>query len=125
MKVKKELIKELSYLPDWIDLTNSLHYEIWHMIGVMNDTLLELVSLRVLSKGVIYGKVKIFYEYVIAIMSVLEEENKLTFSIYYTAVIEMMMDRCLDSELYEAMENIKIFEDLYYKKLLIEDVDNQ
>lgn len=120
MKFKKYISEQLNYIPDFIDVKVPLHFEIWTLMVDINDIILELISQLVLTKRKLYGIMKRFYDYINYTMSILEEKLKLTFSIYYTAVLKWILEEALKSEEYETAENLKEFDLLYQRKIEID-----
>lgn len=114
--VRTSIQKEMSYIPRWINTTSAQHHLIWNYMLDINDLLMILVIDRFLSVKAIG---KIMEKFYVMIEEVLSESDKLDLriAVYYTAMLEYMTSICLDNELYEAVENIKKFSDLYFEKI--------
>jgi hypothetical protein len=80
-----------------------------------------LISLRVLSKNKVFGIARRFNDYIEYTMSILDKDLKLTFSVYYTAVIQWIKEEAIKEEQFETAANIDKFENIYYKIIETED----
>jgi hypothetical protein len=121
MKFKNNIIKDLNSMPDFIDPKSELSKEVWNLMVEINDTISELISLRVLSKNKVFGIARRFNDYIEYTMSILDKDLKLTFSVYYTAVIQWIKEEAIKEEQFETAANIDKFENIYYKIIETED----
>lgn len=122
MVFKDKIYGIMNNIPEFINTTDITHHHVWDMMTLINETILELVSLRILTKVKINGIVRRFNDYVTYTMCLLTDDVKLRFSIYYTSVLDWMLDECINEEYFESATNIRNFNELYYQ--MIEDDDN-
>ena len=120
MKFKDFVKGELMIIPPFIDMKDCIHQEIVIIMDEIGSCILELISLRVLTKTKLVGIVNRMSTYIDFCMEVLEPMVRIEFSIYYTAVLEWILDESVKEEYFETAENIKRFNEIYYKKILVE-----
>lgn len=113
--VFKDKIKDvLNDIPDFIDTKSLTHHHIWEMMTLINDVLLELVSLRIITKSKLKGIIKRFDEYIIYTFSLLNDVDKLELSVYYSSIIEWLLEQSILEEYYETSANVRDFIVEYY-----------
>jgi hypothetical protein len=115
MRLKSYIRGELNKIPDFIDTKNSNHKDVWDMMTLINETILELISLKSMKEAKIMGIVNRFNDYMDYSMEIIDTNIILSFTIYYTAILEWIMDEAVKLEEYETAHNVKLFNDLYFK----------
>ena len=113
MEFKNNIRANLIHIPDFIDQKSEIHEEVWCMMQEIDETLLELVSLSVLSDQKIGGIVNRFGQWTSECFRLLDSNERISLSVYYLAVLEWIMETALEGEYYETASNIKKFNEVY------------
>lgn len=121
IEVRKQIYHEMTYLPKWINTTSSLHFEVWNLMGECNDLLLVLITDRIINDKNITTLVIKFDDIITSVLDVLIDDDRIKLCVYFTAMMDMIKDMCLEEERYEACSNIQKFYDNYFTNLDTKD----
>ena len=109
---KSEIENLLMSIPPFIDAKNRRDKELWTILTDMNCIILSLVKYEVYSEDYIKQLVGDYMFYEMIINRSESPEDFLIISIYLSGMVEVIVDFCIENEVWEAMENIKKFNDL-------------
>lgn len=113
-QLRLEFEKMFSRIPTFILSTDSLHVVLWHALLECNDVLMSLVVSKILSDRQIAKIINDFADFIEAIIDNTPEALHLHISAYYTILLEKMIMRGKEEELYEVSANVKKFSDFYF-----------
>ena len=109
-----EFEKIFATIPKFINSTDHLHYILWQALLHCNDVLMRLVIGKTLSDRIIANIINDFQDYIEAIVDNTPPNIQLQVSAYYTILLNKMIIRSLEEELYEVSANVKKFSDFYF-----------
>ena len=109
-----EFEKIFATIPKFINSTDHLHYILWQALLHCNDVLMRLVIGKTLSDRIIANIINDFQDYIEAIIDNTPANIQLQVSAYYTILLNKMIIRSLEEELYEVSANVKKFSDFYF-----------
>ena len=109
-----EFEKIFATIPKFINSTDHLHYILWQALLHCNDVLMRLVIGKTLSDRIIANIINDFQDYIEAIVDNTPPNIQLQVSAYYTILLDKMIIRSLEEELYEVSANVKKFSDFYF-----------
>jgi hypothetical protein len=109
-----EFEKIFATIPKFINSTDHLHYILWQALLHCNDVLMRLVIGKTLSDRIIANIINDFQDYIEAIIDNTPPNIQLQVSAYYTILLDKMIIRSLEEELYEVSANVKKFSDFYF-----------
>lgn len=117
-ELKIEIEKRLSIMPEFKGMyENSLLIPmISRKLNEVNITLEQLVSKNVMSEATLSRIINRFNFKIDNLTQFLDGDNILNIWIYYHSIILWMIDTCVESEFYEAAENLKNFYILCFEK---------
>jgi hypothetical protein len=95
---------------------------IWTLLQDCDTILLVLITDRLLKQTSIDTIIKKFDGLVEVMCNYLDNETQIRFVIYWMDILNMMNDKCLEEEQFEACSNIKKFMDTYFS--ITENYDN-
>lgn len=121
IEVRKEIYNEMIRLPKWINTTSSLHFEVWNLMSDCNDMLLLLINDNIISDKKINIIMRRFDDIITSVLDVLNEDDRIKLCVYFTAMLDMIKEVCLEEERYEACSNIQRFYDSYFTNLDTKD----
>lgn len=98
--------------PDFIKETEK-HKTIWSLIKTCNSYLRKLINENILDDNEIKDITRFFENYLNNAFTLTSKNMELLVGNYYLELFEYMMVLCLNYELYETCENIKIFSEKY------------
>lgn len=117
LKVKKYITKYISKIPDFIDTKSLISHRIWMLISDSNYLIVKLVSDKVFTKKSITNVVISVNNKIEQIGSLnIKNDIQLEIAEYYVKLFDYIIDLLLEYECFEALENIKRFNEVYYKK---------
>lgn len=119
-----EFEKEMSVIPDWILGTSTIHHSLWMSMMDCNDILLILVVDRILKVSSIEKISRKFDEYVIETLNI-SPIDSLKVAIYFTAMVDYLLERCIEEEEYEAATNIRNFKETYFENMTTYNDDEE
>jgi hypothetical protein len=121
IEVRKEIYNEMNRIPKWINTTSSLHFEVWNLMGDCNDMLLLLINDKIITdKRINIIMIKFGFN-ITSLLDVLIEDDRIKLCVYFTAMLDMIKEVCLEEERYEACSNIQRFYDSYFTNLDTKD----
>ena len=118
-ELRKEFIKEMSYIPAFINNTTKDDKELWDYLCLINDILISIISDQELSIRYINRKVSDMDILLKNLHFFEKSEDAVT---YIGLVISYMVDRSIEEECYEVTANIKKFNDKLYKLIIKDDL---
>jgi hypothetical protein len=122
VQTRTDLIKDFRRIPDWIETTSNIDYQIWNVMFKCNLIIMDLITSSIKRQKTINNMVNEFMLNLQYILPSMSEVKQIRLAIYYATLLETAGTKCLDDEQYEACQNIKSFGDVYFK---INYVDEQ
>ena len=111
-----KISKEMSNIPNWINTTKTLHHQLWNNMLDCNDILMVLIWDKILKEKSIINIAQKFDEKIVETLSI-DNKLHLEIAIYYTSVIDMIEELCVEEEEFEAAANITKFRDIYFQNM--------
>ena len=112
---KKDIIYELSKLPNWLDTTTSLHHLVWHSgMNSISNELLKLITTQILTEKTIFRIVQNVNELIDELSELTPQHIYIKIIAYYSKFLIYIEMISIEKEHYEVTENFKKFTDIYY-----------
>lgn len=106
--LRQEITKDMSMLPDFIKTTSFLDHAVWNNMRYINDgILIELLNNKILTERKISVIVTQFYMEIGVINDIYD--NVESVNDYYHELLDYMLERSLDEELFEVAANVRNF----------------
>jgi len=113
-ELRVEFDKLLNRIPKFINATDHLHFVLWQAMIECNSVLKRLVVNKILTDRQIAKIINDFNDFIEAIIDNTPRSLHINLSAYYTIILQRMLKRCDEEELYEVSSNIKRFSDFYF-----------
>lgn len=118
----KDLIKKMSeYIPEFIDTKCEVSHRIWDVVSKCNSLLISLLTDKILSESTVIKITEIFSEKLDN--DLIDDEMYNNICVYYYGLIVYIEDMAMSLEEYEILNNIKIFRDVYFDRIIVFDED--
>lgn len=94
-------------IPRFIDAKKPLDYAVWNNMRYVNEILLQLITVKIIKVNTIKDLVEI-YEHELDIISDITDDIEKVIN-YYNLLLEYILEKSLEQEMYETATNIRNF----------------
>lgn len=108
------LTNKMVNIPSFIDTRNHTDYYVWNKMLYIADVLLQLVSNKIIRHNKIVDIVKQFDNELDEI--IIEGKKYINITLYYIKLLEYILDKSIEEELYECSTNVRNFMDVCFIK---------
>lgn len=105
--LRQEITKDMSILPHFIKTTSFLDHAVWNNMRYINDILIQLITDKILTEKKISVIVTQFYMENGVINDIYDDIENI--NDYYHELLDYMLERSLDEELFETSANVRNF----------------
>lgn len=113
-EIKKRISIELHRTPNFIDIHSQCDKDLYELIQEINNCFLVLVVDRILKPSSIQRISYRINDLLVEMVSRTKPSKQLILAAYFDQVIDYLKQECIDEELWEGMQNLKNFAEIYY-----------
>jgi hypothetical protein len=113
MKLKNKIKKDITSTPYFLDLNKDNDYSVYKLMRLMDECILELISLNMLSDKRIKSILSKYKLYTTGVLEILEKNRIFDFIIYYENLLDYILEESVNLEYYETSYNIHRFNTLF------------
>jgi hypothetical protein len=112
--MRDHMSRKMAMIPNFISPKSVLDHAVWNNMRYMSDLLLQLLSNKILPAIKVDTIAQQFDNEIELIMDISDKIDYI--NTYYSVLLNLMLEKCLEEELYESATNIRNYIDAYKNK---------